>query len=70
MLGGKCTTKKNETLADHKWLLHHNNTPAHMSLKTTELVTNYNMVIVPHPTYSLDLAHVIFVSQIENKTGE
>jgi hypothetical protein len=26
-----------------------------MSLKTTEFVTNSNMVIVPHPPYSLDL---------------
>jgi hypothetical protein len=26
-----------------------------MSLKTTEFVTNSNMVIVPHPLYSLDL---------------
>jgi hypothetical protein len=34
-------------------LLHHNNTPAHMTLKTTECVTNNNMVIVP---YSPDLA--------------
>jgi transposase len=27
-----------------------------MSLKTTEFVTNNNMVIVPHPPYSPDLA--------------
>jgi hypothetical protein len=27
-----------------------------MSLKTTEFVTNSNMVIVPHPPYSPDLA--------------
>jgi hypothetical protein len=29
-------------------LLYHDNTPAHMSLKTAEFVTNNNMVIVPH----------------------
>jgi hypothetical protein len=29
--------------------------PTHTSLKTTEVVTNYNMVIVPHPPYSLYL---------------
>jgi transposase len=34
----------------------HHNTPAHASLKTTEFVTNNNMVIVPHPPYSPDLA--------------
>jgi hypothetical protein len=27
-----------------------------MSLKTTEFVTNNNMVIIPHPSYSLELA--------------
>jgi transposase len=27
-----------------------------MSLKTTEFVTNNNMVIIPHPPYSPDLA--------------
>jgi hypothetical protein len=31
-----------------------------MSLKTTELVTNNNMVIVSHPLYSLDLASCDF----------
>jgi histone-lysine N-methyltransferase SETMAR len=36
--------------------LHHDSTPAHMSLKTTEFVTNSNMGIVPHPPYSPDLA--------------
>jgi hypothetical protein len=30
--------------------------PTNMSLKTTEFVTNNNMVIVPHPPYSLDSA--------------
>jgi hypothetical protein len=40
-----------------------------MSLKATEFVTNSNMVIVPHPPYSLDLAPCeITLSQIENET--
>jgi histone-lysine N-methyltransferase SETMAR len=48
-------------------LLHHN-APAHMSLTATEFVTN-NMVVVPHPPYSPDLAPCDFaVSQIENET--
>jgi hypothetical protein len=34
----------------------HHNVPAHVSLKTTEFVTNNNMVIIPHPPCSLDLA--------------
>jgi hypothetical protein len=52
------------------WLLHHDNVPAHTSLKTTEFVTNNNMVIVPHPLYSQELAPLwfCFVSQIENVT--
>jgi hypothetical protein len=32
-----------------------------MSLKTTEFVTNNNMVIVPHPPYSPELAPFGFV---------
>jgi transposase len=34
---------------------HHDNAPAHTSLKTTEFVTINNMVIVPRPPYSPDL---------------
>jgi hypothetical protein len=30
--------------------------PAHTFLKTIEFVTNNNMVFIPHPPYSLDLA--------------
>jgi hypothetical protein len=44
-----------EFLRNHNWLLHHDNAPVHTSLKTTEFVTNDNMVIVPHPPYLLDL---------------
>jgi hypothetical protein len=39
------------------------------ALKTTEFVTNNNMVISPHPLYSMDSAPLFFfVSQIENET--
>jgi hypothetical protein len=48
--------KRPELWRNHNWLLHHDNTPAHTSLKTTEFLTNSDMVIVPHPPYSLDLA--------------
>jgi transposase len=41
---------------NHNWLLHHDNAPAHTSLKTIGFVTNNNMFIVPHPPYSPDLA--------------
>jgi hypothetical protein len=30
--------------------------PNHTSLKTTEFVTNSNMIIIPHPPYLLDFA--------------
>jgi histone-lysine N-methyltransferase SETMAR len=47
--------KRLEFWHNHNWL-HHDNAPTHMSLKTTEFVSNNNMVIVPHPDYSPDLA--------------
>jgi hypothetical protein len=43
-----------ELYRNQNWL-HHDNAPNHTSLKTTEFVTN-NMVITPHPPYSLDFA--------------
>jgi hypothetical protein len=36
--------------------LHHNNAPAHASLKTAAFVSNNNMVIIPHPPCLLDIA--------------
>jgi hypothetical protein len=48
--------KRPELWHSHNWLLHHDSASTHRSLKTTEFVTNNNMVIVPHPPYSLALA--------------
>jgi hypothetical protein len=48
--------KKTRTLVQQQDGLHHENMPAHTSQKTTEFVTNNNMVIIPHPSYSPDLA--------------
>jgi hypothetical protein len=45
-----------ENLNLHCIAPYHNNVPTHMSLKTVEFVTSNNMVIVPHPPYSPDLA--------------
>jgi hypothetical protein len=57
MLERKCAVKMTGMLAQPQlWLLHHDNMPAHMLLKTAEFVTNNNIVIVPHPSYLLDLA--------------
>jgi hypothetical protein len=52
----KCGAKKPELWRNHNWLLHHDNAPVHTSLKSTQFVTNNNMVIVPHPPYSPNLA--------------
>jgi transposase len=51
----------------HNWLHHHDNAPALTSLKTTEFVTNSNMVIVPYPHYSPDLAPCDFGLLLELK---
>jgi histone-lysine N-methyltransferase SETMAR len=48
--------KRPELCCNHNRLLHHDNVPTHTSLKTTESVTNNNMVIILHPPYSPDLA--------------
>jgi transposase len=45
--------KRLELWHNYNWLLHHNNASAHMTLKTTEFVTNNNMA---YPPYSPDLA--------------
>jgi transposase len=55
-LGEYVRRKIPEIWRNHNWLLHHDNAPAHTSLKTTEFVTNSNMVIIPRPLYSPDLA--------------
>jgi hypothetical protein len=47
--------KKTKIWRNHKWL-NHDNAPAHTSLKTTDFVTNNNMIIVPYPAYSPELA--------------
>jgi transposase len=50
----KLQRKRPELWRNHNWL-HHDNAPNHTSLKTTEFVTNNNIVIVNHPSYSPDL---------------
>jgi hypothetical protein len=62
--------KRPELWRHHKWLLHHHNVPAHMSMKTTASVTNNNMVTVPHPPYLPDIASCDFAlfPKIKNET--
>jgi transposase len=52
---GVCQEILTENL-DMPLIFYHANAPAHTSMKTTEFLTNNNMVIVPHPPYSPDLA--------------
>jgi hypothetical protein len=61
--------KRPGLVRNHNRLLHQDNMPACTSLKSTEFVTNNNMVMVSHPSYSPDLSPwFCFVSQIENET--
>jgi hypothetical protein len=55
-----CQEILTENLTCASLLLHHNNIPAHTSLKATEFVTNNNMVIIPHPPCSSDLVSCDF----------
>jgi transposase len=71
-LGENVRSKRPEHFHNHNWLLHHDNAPAHTSLKTTEFVTDNNMVIVSHPPYSPDLAPCDFalIPKLEMKLKE
>jgi transposase len=45
-----------ELWRQRNWLLHHDNAPSHTSLFTREFLTTNNITVVPHPSYSPDLA--------------
>jgi histone-lysine N-methyltransferase SETMAR len=62
--------KRQNLWCNHNWL-HHDNAPTHISLKTSEFVTNNNMVIVSHPPYSPDLAcdYALFTKLIMKLKG-
>lgn len=48
--------KRPELWKNRNWLLHQDNAPPHVSLKTTQFLTDHNMTTVPHPPYSPDIA--------------
>jgi hypothetical protein len=54
-LRGNVKRKRPELWCNHNWF-HHDNMPTHTSLKATEFVTNSNIVVIPNPPYSPDLA--------------
>jgi len=43
-----------------KWLIHHDNTPAHTALRIRQFWTSQAMTLVPNPPYSPDLAPTDF----------
>jgi hypothetical protein len=60
-------TKRTGTLAQPQLAPSYDNAPAHTFLKTTESVTNNNMVIISHPPYLLDLAPCDFAFLLKLK---
>jgi hypothetical protein len=63
MLERKCVVEKTGTLVQPQMAPSSWQCAAHTSLKTTDFVTNNNMVIILHPPYT-----PYTVSQIENET--
>ena len=43
-----------------KWLIHHDNAPAHRALRIHQFLTSQGTTLVPHPPYSPDLAPAYF----------
>jgi len=52
--------KRPEAWTNKTWMLHHNNAPAHASLLIREFLAKQDMIVVPQPTYSPDLAPADF----------
>jgi histone-lysine N-methyltransferase SETMAR len=48
--------KRPELWRSGDWLLHHDNVPAHTALSVRQFLAKSNMVLLPHPPYSPDLA--------------
>ncbi|XP_023227412.1 uncharacterized protein LOC111627944 [Centruroides sculpturatus] len=42
------------------WFLHHDNAPAHSALRTCEFLAKHSITVLPHPSYTLDLANCDF----------
>jgi hypothetical protein len=48
--------KHPERWRNQDWLLHHDSAPAHTALSVQRILAPKNMAVVPHPSYSPDLA--------------
>jgi hypothetical protein len=46
-----CRSQREQT-----WLLHHDNAPSHTSVLTQQFLVKKKIPVIPHPTYSPDLA--------------
>jgi transposase len=50
------------------WILHHNNAPAHRAVTTNEFLAKHNILLLPQPPYSTDLAPCDFLFPQLKKT--
>jgi histone-lysine N-methyltransferase SETMAR len=48
--------KRSDLWCAKNWILHNDNAPCHRALLVREFLTNHNMLPLPHPPYSPDLA--------------
>ncbi|VVC26015.1 DDE superfamily endonuclease domain [Cinara cedri] len=52
----KVRRKRLEPWKSKSWFLHHDNAPAHSTLSIREFLASKNVLMIPHPPYSPDLA--------------
>lgn len=48
--------KRPKLWASGNWMLHHDGAPAHTSQLVQQFLTKYEIILVPHPPYSPDMA--------------
>jgi len=51
----KVRLKGPEIFANNSWILHHDNSPAHMALSVREFLATKQITLLEHPAYSPDL---------------
>jgi len=51
----ECVRRKRPRLWPHKWILHHDNAPAHDALRVCEFLAKNSITNKDHPPYSSDL---------------
>jgi transposase len=56
MLTGESVRRKKPELWPDKWILHHDNAPAHDALRVREFLVKKSITKMYHPFYSPDLA--------------